>query len=342
MIGTGVGANLCAQALFTISKSNIAQLIAVTSQKEGHAKEFASKWNLKSWYTDYIKMLQKEDLDAVIINTPHYLHYKIAMDVMKMNKHVLVDKPMAISLKETDEMINEARKRNVKLGVILQSRFDSAVKKVKEAIDTGKFGRLILGEAVVEWFREQEYYDKSSWRGKWSTEGGGALINQAIHTIDLLLWLFGQPKQLWAQIDTFLHNIEVEDLAVAAIRFENGALGIIQASTAIYPGLPAKLEVHGTKGTAIIEGEILKRLSIMEEKEVISEKTKDKLESWVRPERVPVMNHASLIKDFAQSIIDDRKPYVDGIEGRKSIELIMAIYKSSKTNSIINFPFEEN
>lgn len=278
----------------------------------------------------------------MIINTPHYLHYKIAMDVMKMNKHVLVDKPMAISLKETDEMINEARKRNVKLGVILQSRFDSAVKKVKEAIDTGKFGRLILGEAVVEWFREQEYYDKSSWRGKWSTEGGGALINQAIHTIDLLLWLFGQPKQLWAQIDTFLHNIEVEDLAVAAIRFENGALGIIQASTAIYPGLPAKLEVHGTKGTAIIEGEILKRLSIMEEKEVISEKTKDKLESWVRPERVPVMNHASLIKDFAQSIIDDRKPYVDGIEGRKSIELIMAIYKSSKTNSIINFPFEEN
>jgi len=138
---------------------------------------------------------------------------------------------------------------------------------------------LILGEAIVEWFRTQEYYSKSPWRGKWNTEGGGALINQAIHTIDLLLWIFGQPKQLWAQVDTFVHNIEVEDLAIAAIRFENGALGIVQGSTAIYPGLPTRLEIHGTKGTIIIEGEMLKRWSVMMEKETVIDNVKEGLKS---------------------------------------------------------------
>jgi UDP-N-acetyl-2-amino-2-deoxyglucuronate dehydrogenase len=320
-----------------ISKSNMAQLIAITSQREEHAKEFASKWNLRLWYTDYLKMLEEADLDAVIISTPHYLHYTMVMNAIKMSKHVLVDKPMAINLKEADEMINEARKKGVKLGVILQSRFDPIVRKVKEAVNAGKLGRLILGEAIVEWFRTQEYYNKSPWRGKWNTEGGGALINQAIHTIDLLLWIFGQPKQLWAQVDTFVHNIEVEDLAIAAIRFENGALGIVQGSTAIYPGLPTRLEIHGTKGTIIIEGEMLKRWSVMMEKETVVDNVKEGLKSWTQPELVPATNHALLIKDFTQAIIDDREPYVNGVEGRRSIELIMAIYKSSKTNSIIDF-----
>lgn len=321
-----------------ISKSNMAQLIAITSQREEHAKEFASKWNLRLWYTDYLKMLEEADLDAVIISTPHYLHYTMVMNAIKMSKHVLVDKPMAINLKEADEMINEARKKGVKLGVILQSRFDPIVRKVKEAVNAGKLGRLILGEAIVEWFRTQEYYNKSPWRGKWNTEGGGALINQAIHTIDLLLWIFGQPKQLWAQVDTFVHNIEVEDLAIAAIRFENGALGIVQGSTAIYPGLPTRLEIHGTKGTIIIKGEMLKRWSVMMEKETVVDNVKEGLKSWTQPELVPAINHALLIKDFTQAIIDDREPYVNGVEGRRSIELIMAIYKSSKTNSIINLP----
>jgi predicted dehydrogenase len=320
-----------------ISKSNMAQLIAITSQREEHAKEFASKWNLRLWYTDYLKMLEEADLDAVIISTPHYLHYTMVMNAIKMSKHVLVDKPMAINLKEADEMINEARKKGVKLGVILQSRFDPIVRKVKEAVNAGKLGRLILGEAIVEWFRTQEYYNKSPWRGKWNTEGGGALINQAIHTIDLLLWIFGQPKQLWAQVDTFVHNIEVEDLAIAAIRFENGALGIVQGSTAIYPGLPTRLEIHGTKGTIIIKGEMLKRWSVMMEKETVVDNVKEGLKSWTQPELVPAINHALLIKDFTQAIIDDREPYVNGVEGRRSIELIMAIYKSSKTNSIIDF-----
>ncbi|MCD6465820.1 Gfo/Idh/MocA family oxidoreductase [Candidatus Bathyarchaeota archaeon] len=341
IIGTGVGANFCANGIALIADSGVAELTAITSRREERAKEFASKWGVKHWYTDHKKMLKEAPIDAVIISTPHYLHYPMTLDALEAGKHVLVDKPMAINLKEADEMIKKAEEKGLKLGVNFQSRFDQTVRKVKEAADKGVFGRLISGEAVVEWFRTQEYYESSSWRGRWATEGGGALINQAIHTIDLLVWILGQPKCLWAQMDTFAHNIEVEDLAVATIRFENGAIGVIQGSTAIYPGLPTRLEIHGTKGTAIIEGETLKRWSVVGEEEIVSEGTKKGLKSWARPELVPPVNHAALIKDFAEAIIEDRKPFVDGVEGRRSIEVIMAIYKSSRTNSVVNFPLTE-
>jgi len=338
IIGTGVGANFCAQGLSVISDSRIARLVAVTSQREEKAKQFASKWGLKLWYTDYRLMLQEADMDAVIVSTPHHLHYPMAMEAMKTARHTLVDKPMAINLSEADEMINEARKRNVKLGVNLQSRFDPTLRKIKDAVDGERFGRVILGEAVVEWFRTQEYYDGSPWRGKWATEGGGALINQAIHTIDLLLWIIGPPRYLWAQIDTVAHEIEVEDLAVATVRFENGALGVVQGSTATYPGLPTKLEIHGTRGMVLIEGESLRRWSVMGEEEIITEGAKEGLKSWARPELVPATNHAFLIKDFAQAVLEDRQPYVNGVEGRRSLELIMAIYKSGETQTVVRFP----
>ncbi|MEM2643920.1 MAG: Gfo/Idh/MocA family oxidoreductase [Candidatus Bathyarchaeia archaeon] len=338
IIGTGIGANFCANGLKIIADEGIAELTAVTSQREERAKEFASKWGLKYWYTDYRRMLREAPIDAVIISTPHYQHYPMAIDSIDAGKHVLIDKPIAISLQEADEIILEAKRRGVKLGVILQSRFDPTIRKVKSAVDNGLFGKLILGEAIVEWFRTQEYYNSSPWRGRWSTEGGGALINQAIHTIDLLIWIMGQPKYLWAQMGTFTHKIEVEDLAVAVIRFKNEAIGVIQGSTAIYPGLPTRLEIHGTQGTAIIEGESLKRWSIMSGEEIVSEGIKEGLKSWARPELVPATNHASLLRDFAEAIIEGREPFVDGIEGRRSLEVITAIYQSARKNMVVSFP----
>ncbi len=341
IVGTGVGADFCARGLSTVADPRVAKLVAVTSQREERARNFATKWGLKHWYTDYAEMLQKADIDAVAISAPHYLHYPMAMEGMKAAKHVLVDKPMAVNLKEADAMIEEAARRNVKLGVILQSRFDPTFSRVKKAADEGRMGRLILGEAVIEWYRTQEYYANSPWRGCWATEGGGALINQSIHTIDLLVWIMGPPKTLWAQTDTFAHKIEVEDVAVAAMRFRNGSLGVVQGSTAVYPGLPTRLEIHGTKGTAIIEGEILKRWSVAGEKEETSVEAKEGLKSWASPELVPATNHASLLKDFAHAVLEDSEPYVTGAEGRRSIELIRAIYKSSKTLSTVEFPLKE-
>lgn len=338
IVGTGVGASFCAEGLSLIADEGKAELVAVTSRREERAREFASRWKLKYWYTDYRRMLREAPIDAVIISTPHYQHYPMTMDSLDADKHVLVDKPMAINLREADEMITKARKKNLKLGVNLQSRFDPVVKGVKEDVDNGVLGRLILGEAVVEWFRTQEYYDRSPWRGRWSTEGGGALINQAIHTIDLLIWIMGQPERLWAQMDTFTHKIEVEDLAAAVLRFKSGAIGVIQGSTAIYPGLPTRLEIHGTKGTIIVEGGTLKRRSIIGEKETISKGSKKGLKSWAKPELVPATNHASLIRDFANAILEGREPLVNGVEGRRSLEVIMAIYKSAENNSVVEFP----
>jgi len=343
IVGTGVGANFCASGFSMLVNAGeaVAELEAVTSQREERARDFASKCGLKFWFTDYGEMLEKADIDAVIINTPHYLHCPMALEAMKAGKHALVDKPMAVNLIEADEMIRQAEKRELKLGVILQSRFDPTFRKVQSSVKEGRFGRLILGEAIVEWYRTQEYYETSSWRGHWETEGGGALINQAIHTVDLLLWIFRQPKYLLAQTDTFSHDVEVEDLAVAIVRFENGALGIVQGSTAIYPGLPTRLEIHGTKGTAIVEGEMLKRWSIFGEKEETIEQAKQGLASWARPELVPATNHALVIRDFAEAILEDRDPYVNGIEGRRSVEFIRAIYKSGKTHNRVSFPLKE-
>ncbi|HID91304.1 TPA: Gfo/Idh/MocA family oxidoreductase [Candidatus Bathyarchaeota archaeon] len=340
IIGTGVGASFSAQAVRMVG-GGIARLMAVTSRREERAKRFAERWGLASWYTDYRKMLEEADIDSVIICTPHYLHCPMALEAARAQRHVLVDKPMAISLREADEMIRVAEKAGVKLGVILQGRFDPVARRIRRAIDEGRFGRLILGEAVVEWFRTQEYYDGSPWRGAWATEGGGALINQAIHTVDLLRWFMGPVDRLWAQMDTVAHEIEVEDVAAAVVRFESGAMGVIQGSTAVYPGLPTRLEIHGTKGTAIVEGEALKRWSMAGEEEVAEAGVKEGLRSWARPELVPVTNHASLIEDFVLSVLEDRDPYVSGIEGRKSLELILAIYKSARTGDVIEFPLRE-
>lgn len=341
IIGTGVGAGFCARGFSTLPPDGPAKLVAVTSQSEGHAEEFARKWGLSLWFTDYEEMMRKAELDAVIINAPHFQHFQMAMDTMDAGLNVLVDKPMAISLKEADAMIEAARKSKLKLGVVLQSRFDPIYRRIKTAVDEGKFGRLILGDAAVKWFRTQEYYSSNPWRGCWATEGGGALINQAIHTIDVLRWVMGPPKCLWAQMGAFAHKIDVEDLAVAAIRFENGALGTIQGSTAVYPGLPTRLEIHGTNGTAVVEGEKPKRWAIVGEEEEAAEGEKEGLKAWAAPELLPAANHASVIADFAEAVLEDRQPYVDGVEGRKSLELVKAIYKSGMSNSCVDFPLKE-
>jgi predicted dehydrogenase len=341
IIGTGVGAEFCARGFSAMPTDGLTKLVAVTSRSEGHAKEFARKWGVKLWYTDYEEMMQKADLDAVVINSPHFQHFQMAEDAIDIGLNVLVDKPMAINLKEADMMIEAVKNKKVKLGVILQSRFDPVYRRIKTVVEEGKFGRLILGDAVVKWYRTQEYYSNNPWRGCWATEGGGALINQAIHTVDLLRWIMGPPKCLWAQMDAFTHKIDVEDLAVAAIRFENDALGTVQGSTAIYPGLPTRLEIHGTNGTAIVEGEKLRRWAIQGEKEEVTEGEKEGLKSWASPELIPAINHASVIVDFARAILEDRQPYVDGVEGRKSLELVKAIYKSSMTHSRVDFPLKE-
>ncbi|MEM2056754.1 MAG: Gfo/Idh/MocA family oxidoreductase [Thermoproteota archaeon] len=338
IVGAGVGANFALRAMKLLEeKEGIVKPVAVSDVVEDLAKKTAEEFGIK-YFLNYRDLFVKERVDAVFISTPHYLHFPMAIDAIEAGVNVLVDKPMAINIREADEMIRRARRAGVKLGVNLQGRFDPSVLKVKEAVDTGRLGRLFYGEATVKWFRVREYYDKSPWRGRWATEGGGALINQAIHTLDQLIWIMGPVEYLWAQCGTVFHNIEVEDLAVATLRFKNGALGLVQASTALYPGFPTELELYGTNGTAIIEGEVIKLLDIKGEKPYSEKEAKVGLETWARPEAAPPLNHAASIRDFAQAVLEDREPKISGEEGRKSIEIINAIYQSSRSSEMVRLP----
>lgn len=197
-----------------------------------------------------------------------------------------------------------------------------------------------MGEATVKWFRTKEYYKQSFWRGRWATEGGGVLINQAIHSIDLLTWFMGPIDELWAIISTMVHDIEVEDTAVATLKFKNGTLGVIQASTAIYPGFPNRVEVHGSDGTAIIEGDRVKSLLIKGEKS-FTDLGETKLETGAKPEGVPANLYVKLFTDFINAVVEDREPLINGEEGRKALEVIRAIYQSSRECKPIRFPINE-
>ena len=342
VIGTGVGGEFVVRAMKELEKEGLLKVVAVVGRKPTKTEEFAKKWGVKSWYTCSRDMITREELDAVAISVPHYLHYYYAIEAIDAGLHVLVDKPIAVNLVEADEMINRAERKGVKLGVILQNRFDPKFRKIKDLIETGKLGKIILGEALVEWYRTHDYYAKSDWRGRWGTEGGGALINQAIHMIDILLWFMGDPSEVYAIAGTYAHEIEVEDLAVAVLKYSSQAIGVIEASTAIYPGLPTRVEIHGTKGTVIWEAGKIKMLAI-EGEEVYSEKEEvEGLASWARPEAVPPYNHIELIRDFVKAVEEDRRPFVDGREGRRSLELIRAIYLSQMSKSPVKYPIKEH
>lgn len=330
LAGTGTGAEFVTKGFKMMDGKGTAELLAVFGRKKERTDAFASRYGIPLRYYDYDEMIRNADLDAIVICTPHYLHYPMAIKAIESGLHVLIDKPLAINLKEADELISLAERKDLKLGVILQNRFDDSVMQVKKAVDDGSFGKLLLGIVAVNWYRTEEYYSGSEWRGRWITEGGGVLINQAIHTIDLLIWMMGDVEEVCGNVDALAHRIEVEDIAVSCLKMRNGALGIISAGTAMYPGFPTKLEVYGTNGCALFEGSSLKYLMINRNEQPV-EIVKTGLASWSRPEAVPAINHSRLIKDFIQAILENRDPMVDGREGRKSLEVVMTIYESSKT-----------
>ncbi|MEM3576164.1 MAG: Gfo/Idh/MocA family oxidoreductase [Thermoproteota archaeon] len=324
-------------------KSGMANVVALCDKKTEKAKALAERFNLSEVkiYSDYEQLLQDPEIDAVSICTPHYLHAEMTTKAAEYKKHVLCEKPMAISLKQADEMIRACKKNGVKLEIVFQYRFTPDTRKIKEEFENGKFGIPIYGEAVVKWYREDSSYyyaDETarSWRGKWSTEGGGALINQSIHTIDLLQWIMGPVDYLYAIYDTRTHNIEVEDLAVAALKFKNGALGTILGSVALRPQ-ENWLGIYGSKKSVIV-GSDLKIVKQWEEegKSKVIDEVKEKEETLT-----PSVGHDGVIEDFLRSIVEDKTPYVTGEEGRKALEIVLAIYKAHKTGSKVSFPLVE-
>src|SRR5262245_41589707 len=210
-------------------------------------------------YHDLDALLADPDVEVVTICTPSGLHMEPAVAAAKAGKHIIVEKPLDITLKRCDAMIEAAKKAGVVLSTIFPSRFHESSQLMKQAIDKGRFGRLTMGDTYVKWFRTQQYYDSGAWRGTWKLDGGGALMNQAIHSVDLLTWLMGPVTEITAVTATLAHQkIEVEDVATATVRFANGALGVIEATTAAFPGALKRVEIHGSEGSAVLEEEDIK------------------------------------------------------------------------------------
>ncbi|HKR82603.1 MAG TPA: Gfo/Idh/MocA family oxidoreductase [Terriglobales bacterium] len=281
-------------------------------------------------YAKLDDFLNHRPMDFVAIGSPSGLHAAQGIAAAERGLHVLTEKPIDISLANADALIRAAHTRNVKLGVMFQDRFKPEIRKLKRWIEQGVLGKLLLADARVKWYRPPEYYANSKWRGTLELDGGGALINQAVHTVDLLLWLMGDVIGVQSSVATGLHKIEAEDLAVALLEFSSGARGILQASTAIFPGYPRRIEITGTEGTLILEHDRVVAVDLRNQPEDVRPGTPSAdTENLASPVVSDFSGHQAIFEDFIRAIEEDRAPLCDGEEARRSLVLVEEIYRAA-------------
>ena len=334
IIGCGVISPVHAEAIRSLPN---AELKAVCDLDEGKALALAGRFNCDHT-TEYPALLERDDIDVVNVTTWSGTHADIGIDAARAGKHVIVTKPIDMKLEKINALIRVCREQKVKLGATHQFRSYTVYKELKDAIDNGHFGRLILGNAFVKWWRDQEYYDSASWRGTWEYDGG-CLMNQSIHYVDLLLWLMGPADRVSAFMDTRHHRMEAEDVATAAIHFANGAMGVIQGTTSAFHGMPARLEIHGERGNAIIEGDRLVYCDaaggcLGTTSEAGATAASDA--SAGLASAVPA--HAEQIADVIAAIEEGRDPRINGMEARHAVEMVLAIYRAAQTEEQISLP----
>lgn len=332
IIGTGSVASTHAAA---IRDMDDAILVGVYNSTPLKGKAFAEKYGVKC-YSTLDDLLSDCDIDIVTIATPSGAHLDAALDAVNHKKHVIIEKPMEITSSRIALIIKAAEENGVILSGIFQSRFYEASKIVKKAVDEGRFGRITLIDAQIKWYRSQEYYDSGAWRGTWKLDGGGVLMNQGIHAIDLLCWLGGDVESVSAMCTTLGHkNIEVEDTAGAVLKFKSGAIGVIEATTSCYPGFPKRIEILGTEGSAVLEEENIKSWSFKDEREedaVIRERFMKSRSSGgaADPTAIDFKGHRKVFEDVVSAVKNGTGPSLSGAESGKSVALIEAIYKSSR------------
>jgi len=284
--------------------------------------------------SDY-KELFSSQIDFVTIATESGNHYKNTMDFLSAEKHVLVEKPMALASEHMDQMIALSREKKLKLAVCVQNRFNPPVQELRKAIDSGKFGRVFTATARILWNRNEEYYKQASWRGTWAMDGG-TIMNQCAHNIDLLQWMLGgEVQEIFAMTENYNHPyIETEDFGAAIVRFKNGSIGIIEGTANVYPrNLEETLSVFGEKGTVVLGGLAVNKIQTWKFEGEESHRFMDLPD----PDTVYGSGHITVFKDFARAIIDDREPFVNGEEGKKSVEIILGIYKSAREGIPVKF-----
>ncbi|MDQ2688293.1 MAG: Gfo/Idh/MocA family oxidoreductase [Armatimonadota bacterium] len=348
IVGCGSIAPTHADALAALPPGE-AVLTACCDSVPERAQAFAERYGVQS--VSYEALLRDASIDAVSVCAPSGLHAALGVPTLRAGKHVIVEKPMDVSLDACDRLMAAQRESGKTFAVISQHRFDPASLAVKEMMEKGEFGPLVLADARVPWYRTQEYYDSGDWRGTWAMDGGGCLMNQGVHTVDLLRWLCGPVATVYARAATLAHErIEVEDVVSATLTFANGAVGTLTASTAAYPGFAARLSVHGARGSAVIEGDRLQTLAIqgraVETGQLATEHALQVAQGGTRAATASVTAasdptslwgdaHRAELQDFIECCRTGRMPLVNGQEGRNAVELVLAVYESARTGEVV-------
>lgn len=316
-----------------------AKLIAVCDIVEEKANEIGRKFNVP-YFTDMDEMMQSEDIDVVSVLTESGNHARDVINLSKYRKHIVVEKPMALTLDDAEGMIKACDENNCKLFVVKQNRFNVPVIQLRKAVESGRFGKLVLGTVRVRWCRTQDYYDQDNWRGTWAYDGG-VLANQASHHIDLLEWMMGEIESVFAKSTTALVDIETEDTAVAVLKFKNGALGIIEATTATRPkDLEGSISILGEKGSVEISGFAVNDIRVWNFIDRIDDKEGILKNYSTNPPNVYGFGHQAYYEHVVDCILNNKQHLVDGLEGRKSLELISAIYESIETGNEVFLRFK--
>jgi UDP-N-acetyl-2-amino-2-deoxyglucuronate dehydrogenase len=323
-------------------------VIAACDIDLARARELAAKFDVPCVYSALDELLADANVDVVCVCTPSGMHAEHGIAALRAGKHVIIEKPMEVSLAECDRLIAAQKETGKVLSIVSQHRFDPATQLAKRLIDEGRIGRVVLASADVRWWRTQAYYDSGDWRGTWKLDGGGALMNQGVHTVDVLQWLAGGVSSVYAHTRTVAHErIEVEDTAVATLTFRNGAVGTLTATTAAYDGYPVRIEVFGTEGSILLEGDAVKRIVL---KDGTKYDQQDASEHAIRVAKGGTASvrldaatdrphaeawhwgdaHRAQFDDVARAIHTGTSPLIDGIQGRNPVEVILAVYESSR------------
>ncbi len=324
LIGCGAIAKLHAKAIKGIED---AKLVGVYDYSYAYAEKFAQEFSCTAYKT-LEELLANSEIDIVNICTPSGLHAEQTILAAKAKKHIIVEKPMAITKKQLNEAITAIEENGVKAEVITQLRFTPSICRLKKAIDEGRLGRILLADYTMKYYRSPEYYKQGGWRGTWKMDGGGALMNQGIHGIDLIQYLMGGVKSVYAQCRTLDRDIEVEDTANILVEYKNGAMGVIQSTTVATPGRPRQITVCGTKGSVVVKEDIIESWDVEGEEESVNEQSA--FNSGADPMAFTEYYHKMQFLDLIEAIENDRKPLVDENEGRKPVDIILAAYESIK------------
>ncbi len=327
------------------AQRNGLNIVALCDLSEKNMDDKIRKFELAQqvrYYTNYKEMLEKEKLDLVAIATESGKHAQIALDCMDYNCNLIIEKPIALSIKDADDIIEKAKRLGLKVCACHQNRFNKSIQKIRDALEKNRFGRMFYGTAHIRWCRDYEYYNRAKWRGTWEQDGG-ALMNQCVHNIDLLRWMMGDEiDEVVGMTDRLQHDyIETEDLGIALIRFKNGSYGIVEGTTDVYPrNLEETLYLFGEKGTVKAGGQSVNVIEEWRFSDMLDDAEEVKRRFHENPPNIYGYGHTPLYANVIEAIEKNKTPYVDAEAGKRALELVLAIYQSAIKKTIVKFPLE--